>query len=174
LIAFVRTSKISRRLIYFELAVHFEWGVIAVKGCLERAGYGRYVAYIKPPISEKNRLDRIAWAEEHITWTREQWSGILWTDETWVTGGRHTKTWVTRLPDEELDPTCIVEKVSKPKGWMFWGCFHGFEKGPGLFWEKKWGSINRLTYCEHIVSSITSSSPREHNKLTSSEGTIDP
>jgi hypothetical protein len=87
-----------------------------VKGCLERAGYGRYVAYIKPPISEKNRLDRIAWAEEHIIWTKKQWSGILWTDEIWVIGGRHTKTWVTRLPDEELDLTCIVEKVSKPKG----------------------------------------------------------
>jgi hypothetical protein len=77
LIAFVRTSKISRRLTYFKLAVHFQWGVITVKGCLERAGYGRYVVHIKSPISEKNRLDRIAWAEEHITWTREQWSGIL-------------------------------------------------------------------------------------------------
>jgi hypothetical protein len=61
LIAFVRTSEISRRLTYFELAVHFEWGVIAVKGCLERAGYRRHVARVKPPISEKNRLDRIAW-----------------------------------------------------------------------------------------------------------------
>jgi hypothetical protein len=71
LIAFVRTSKISRRLTYFELAVHFEWGVIAVQGCLERAEYRRHVARVKPPISEKNRLDRIAWAEEHITWTRE-------------------------------------------------------------------------------------------------------
>jgi hypothetical protein len=72
LIAFVRTSKISRRLIYFELAVHFEWDVIAVQDCLERAGYRRHVARVKPPISEKNRLDRIAWAEEHISWTKEQ------------------------------------------------------------------------------------------------------
>jgi Transposase len=174
LIAFVRTSKVSRRLTYLELAIHFDWGFIAVQGCLERAGYRRYVARVKPPISEKNRLARIDWAEEHKTWTKEQWRGILWTDETWVTGERHTKTWITRLPGEELDPTCIVEKVSKPKGWMFWDCFHGFEKGPGLFWEKKWGSINRLTYCEHIVSSIASSSPREHNELTSSKGTINP
>jgi len=25
----------------------------------------------------------------------EQWYKILWTDETWITGGRHTRTWVT-------------------------------------------------------------------------------
>jgi hypothetical protein len=80
---------------------------------------------------------------------------------------------MTRLPDEALDSTYIVEKVNKPKGWMFWGCFYGFEKGSGLFWEKKWGSINRLTYCEYIVSSIASFFPREYNELTSSEGTID-
>jgi hypothetical protein len=92
LIAFVRTLKISRRLTYFELAVHFEWGVIAVKGCLERAGYRRYVARVKPPISEKNRLARIDWAEEHKIWTREQWVGILLTDETRVTGGRR-RSW---------------------------------------------------------------------------------
>jgi transposase len=46
LIAFVRTSKISRRLTYLELAVHFEWDVIAVQGCLKRAGYRRYVARV--------------------------------------------------------------------------------------------------------------------------------
>ena len=24
---------------------------------------------------------------------------------------------------------------------MFWGCFHENTKGPGLFWEKDWGTI---------------------------------
>jgi Transposase len=154
LIAFVRTSKTTRRLSYLAIAIHFHWGVDAVKGCLERAGYRRYIARVKPPISEKNRELRLAWAHEHLNWTREEWFGILWTDETWVTGGRHAKTYVTRLRGEELDDTCIVEKVSKPKGWMFWGCFHGFMKGPALFWEKDWGSINQFSYREHIVSLI--------------------
>jgi transposase len=49
----------------------------------------------------------------------DQWYQILWIDETWITGGRHTRTWVTRRAREEWDPTCIVEKHQRKKGWMF-------------------------------------------------------
>jgi hypothetical protein len=34
---------------------------------------------------------------------------------------------------------------------MFWGCFSGNKKGPCLFWEKKWKSINSEQYCEHTL-----------------------
>jgi hypothetical protein len=64
----------------------------------------------KAPITEANRKIRLAWAEEHVKWTMDQWYRILWTDETWITGGRHTRTWVTRRAGEEWDPTCIVER----------------------------------------------------------------
>lgn len=37
---------------------------------------------------------------------------------------------------------------------MFWGCFAGPEKGPCLFWEKEWGSINAEEYCQKIVPLI--------------------
>ena len=37
---------------------------------------------------------------------------------------------------------------------MFWGCFHADIKGPYLFWEKEWGSINQFSYQEHIVPLI--------------------
>jgi hypothetical protein len=77
---------------------------------------------------------------------------ILWSDETWVTGGRHTRTWVTRRQGEELDPTCIVERIQRKGGWMFWGCFSRLAgKGPGIFWEKDWGSITADSYQQHIV-----------------------
>jgi transposase len=58
---------------------------------------------------------------------------------------------VTRRPSEELDDTCLADKVRKRRGWMFWGCFSGMTKGPSLFWEKEWGSINKERYCERIV-----------------------
>jgi hypothetical protein len=102
-------------------------------------------------LSEANRRTRKKWAEEYLNWTREQWFTILWTDEIWVNGGRHIKTWVTRLSGEGLDLICVVDKVSKPKGWMFWGCFNGITKGPRLFWEKEWGTIGEKSYCEYIV-----------------------
>ena len=37
---------------------------------------------------------------------------------------------------------------------MFWGCFHGDIQGPGIFWEKNWGSINSESYCAHTVPII--------------------
>jgi len=38
---------------------------------------------------------------------------------------------------------------------MFWGCFSGLTgKGPGVFWEKKWGKINQMSYMEHTVPII--------------------
>ena len=61
---------------------------------------------------------------------------------------------MTRKAGEELDPTCIVERIPKKKGWMFWGCFSGIEKGPSLFWEKEWGSISAESYCQHTIPLI--------------------
>lgn len=37
---------------------------------------------------------------------------------------------------------------------MIWGCFSGSRKGPCLFWEKEWGTINHESYCEKIVPLI--------------------
>ncbi|KAF2183233.1 hypothetical protein K469DRAFT_711217 [Zopfia rhizophila CBS 207.26] len=84
----------------------------------------------------------------------EQWCLILWSDETWVTGGRYKKQWVTRRAGEELVDTCMVDKIRKRRGWMFWGCFTGDEKGPCLFWKKEWGSINKTSYCKRVVPLI--------------------
>lgn len=37
---------------------------------------------------------------------------------------------------------------------MFWGCFHRHTQGPGIFWEKDWGSINKDSYQAHTVPII--------------------
>ena len=155
---FICYSRTNRLMSYLHLATgpFAHWGAseYAIRYALRKRGYKRYVARAKPPLSEQNKAIRLQWALEHVNWTREQWMLILWTDETWVTGGRHRKQWVTRRPGEELDPTCIVDKIRKRRGWMFWGCFNGGEKGPCLFWEKEWGMINQETYCQRIVPLI--------------------
>lgn len=63
-----------------------------------------------------------------------------------------TRVWVTRKAGEALDPTCVVERLQRKAGWMFWGCYSGAAgKGPCLFWDKSWGSIRKEGYCERIV-----------------------
>ena len=153
---FVCASKRNRRMPFWQIPLELGWDVSAdaIHTALKRAGFSRRLARKKPPISEKNRLLRLAWAIEHLDWTLEQWAAILWSDETWVNGSHHRRTWVTRRAGEEYDPTCVIISSTKKGGWMFWACFNGTTKGPCLFWEKAWGTINKLSYCEHIVPII--------------------
>ena len=159
LLSFVKSSSRTRRMTYDQLREELykdrpEIGSEAIKYALKKRGYFRRIALRKPPISEPNRIARLTWAQEHVHWTEEQWYQVLWTDETWVTAGKHRRTWVTRCTGEELDPTCIIERVQRKSGWMFWGCFAGHTKGPQIFWEKDWGSISAATYRQHTVPVI--------------------
>lgn len=155
LIEYIKQSKETRRMSYLRLAndifAHWEVSEYAIRSGLRRRGFRRYIALAKPPLSPANQRKRLAFAEEHVNWTREQWCSILWSDETWVNGTSHRKVWVTRCEGEELDPHCIVVKRRRAKGWMFWGCFNGTNKGPSLFWEKDWGTIGAESYCQYII-----------------------
>ena len=113
-------------------------------------GYGRHIALGKPGLSEASKRKRLAFAVEHLDWTIEQWFSILWSDETWV-NGFHRRIWVTRKAGEEYEDSCLFTKVQRRTGWMFWGCFSGRKKGPSLFWEKKWETINSERYCEYTL-----------------------
>lgn len=158
LLGFICASKENRRMSFLQLSQSLfqkRFGMWAIKNTLYRLGFRRRVARKKPPISEINRQKRLQWALEHKDWPEEKWMQILWTDETWVTGGSHCKQFVTRRNHEEWDPTCIIEKYQRKGGWMFWGCFSGATgKGPGLFWEKDWGTITKESYQAHTVPLI--------------------
>ena len=104
LIDFVCASKKNRRMSYKDLTKEFEYwnaGHIAIKNALDREGFGLRWAMRKPPISEKNRKLRLAFALKHRSWNFRQWCSILWSDETWVKDGRHRKTRILRRPGEE-------------------------------------------------------------------------
>ncbi|KAJ6781189.1 hypothetical protein PWT90_05966 [Aphanocladium album] len=157
LVAYVMTSRRTRQMTYLDLSLQLfnnQFSPSIIKRMLYRQGFRRRVARRKPPISEKNRVRRLAFAQEHKDWSIDQWSQILWTDETWVAGGTHRQVLVTRRAGEEYDPTCVVDRLQRKRGWMFWGSFSGAQKGPGLFWEKAWGSINSQSYLSHTVPVI--------------------
>jgi hypothetical protein len=155
IVRFITSSKRTRRMPYWKVLLALGWEGISpstIRSSLRRVGYKRYVALRKPPISERNRQLHLQFALDHLDWTDEQWDSILWSDETWVTAGSHRKTYVTRRKDEALEPDCVLEHHQHKSGWMFWGCFSGKAgKGPGIFWEKDWGTIDAESYQAHTI-----------------------
>ena len=99
-----------------------------------------------------------------LTWTRERVQRICFTDEVWAYGGAHTNSYVTVLKDgsDRLLPECVRHKYSKLPAWMFHGCIVDGKKGPCLFWEKRWGTINSTRYDEKILSMIEQFICRDH------------
>jgi hypothetical protein len=69
--AFIRHSCSSRQATYILLGELFDIFPGAVKYALRKRGYSRRITLRKPPISEKNRVTRLAWAHEHRHWTEE-------------------------------------------------------------------------------------------------------
>ena len=156
LIEFVCASRKNQQLPFWKIPLELGWDVSAdcIPSALKKEGFSKRLARRKPPLSEQNQRTRLAWAYEHLDWTFEEWESILWSDETWVNGTRHRRIWVTRRKDEAYEPTCVVPKLRGKGGWMFWACFAGSKKGPCVFWEKEWGTINKESCCEHIVPII--------------------
>ena len=84
IVDFVTFSKRTRRMPLIQIDEEMKLYVSesTIRRALQKEGYRRRIACKKSPISEKNRQIRLAWAEEHVNWTRQQWDCILWTDET--------------------------------------------------------------------------------------------
>jgi hypothetical protein len=59
-------------------------------------------------------------------------------------GGAHTTSYVTVKEDgfDRYWPQNVQHKYSKKPAWMFHGTIVGGRKGPGLFWEREWSTIN--------------------------------
>lgn len=160
LVAWVTASSYNRDVPWAQIPRHIGWewcGESAIRTALKREGYIRGVRRKKPPLSEKNIRERLAWAYEHESWTLDQWDSILWSDESWVQPGYHRRQFCTRLqgPSELYIPDCITHKWQRKIGWMFWGSISGkYGKGPGFFWEKEWKSITSATYCQHTLPKV--------------------
>ena len=156
LIDWICSSKINRRIPWEDIPDILGWpcGIDAIRAAFKKEGFARRNARTRPPISEKNRILRLEFAYEHVTWTDEQWADILWSDETWAQPGKHKKTKITRKigPEELFHPDCVEPYWQRKIGWMFWGCISGrYGKGPHLFWEKAWKNITAVSYSKHIL-----------------------
>ena len=139
LIDWVCANGKNRRTPGSEIPAILGWDckVYAIATAFKKEGFACRTALKKPKLTPEHAQIRLAWAQDHINWTDEQWAQILWTDETWIQPGKHKKVKVTRRRGEALHGDSVEPKVQRKIGWMFWGSISGlYGKGPGLFWEK--------------------------------------
>jgi hypothetical protein len=82
---------------------------------------------------------RLAFAEEDITWDRDRVQRQMFSDEVWAMRGAHTESWVTVKEDgsDRYWPENLQHKYSKAPTWMFYGTIVDGKKGPAVFWEKE-------------------------------------
>ena len=53
---------------------------------------------------------RLAWAQDHVTWTQNDWAPVLFTDESRFCvdfTDRRARVW--RMPNERFAPVCVAE-----------------------------------------------------------------
>ncbi|KAI0999479.1 hypothetical protein K3495_g8717 [Podosphaera aphanis] len=153
--AFVCSSATNRQMAYLELAIgpFQHWGVSekVIGSVLKKRGFSRQRAHEKPILTEESRKVRKEWARTHLNWSVNDWEKVLWTYGNWGSNTQWANTFMTMKSEEKLTSPCLTSRAKKRTSWIFWGSFVGSEKGPCLYWEKEWGSINSEKYCEKII-----------------------
>jgi len=121
----------------------------AIRAGLQGFGARRVLQGRRQPLTPKAREARLAFAQTWSHLSTSDWSEWIWSDETWVTGLGTGRKYVLVFPGEDTGE--FASPRMRANGWMFWGCFAGQFKGPGLVWQKAWGRINSETYQQRIM-----------------------
>ncbi len=128
---FQLTKKIFLCDLAFEIQSQFGVTVSSstIRSRLSERSYKSCIACKKPFISDKNRIARLRWTKEHLSWTIAQWRQVLWSDESpfvfrWKGNAR-----VWRKSHERYHPDCISGTVKQDRRIMVWGCFGGGRVG---------------------------------------------
>ena len=65
---------------------------------------------IRVPLTRYHVQMRLAWAQDHVTWTQNDWAPVLFTDESRFCvdfTDRRARVW--RMPNERFAPVCVAE-----------------------------------------------------------------
>lgn len=117
----------------------------------ESGKFASYWAANKPYICERNRKKRLAWAKDHLNWSKEQWHRVLWTDESPYVLRFKAKKRVWRMHNERYKPECTVATVKHDKKIMVWGGFAAH--GVGKLYRVK-GILEQLQYTEMLETQV--------------------
>ena len=65
--------------------------------------------YVGTILTRRHKQARLAWANAHLRWTRQQWATVLFTDESKFNCNADGRARVFRRPRERYAQCCVVE-----------------------------------------------------------------
>ena len=107
---FVTRDARTRRVIWEEICLEMGYAcsVRIVKNVIASIRYRKQIPRRKFNIRPYNKPLRVAWCQERLHWTYEEWKRVLWTDESsFSTAGFGHRPWVIRRPYEQYHADCI-------------------------------------------------------------------
>lgn len=158
------TSPSHRRIAFHHIpaiAPHLDlqYGEHTILTAFKLVGYGRRVAKRKGFSDDPGVMaERLEFASEAIKWSKERLYRQIFSDEVWAHRGAHTQSYVTVKEDgsDRYSSDSIQHKYSKLPAWMFHGTIVFGGKGPAVFWEKEWGSMDSYNYDTVILNNVES------------------
>jgi transposase len=152
--AFVTRDSRTRRLSWEAICIEMGYACDpkTVRNVLKSMGYHKRVPRRKFHVRPDNRPKRVAWCQERLHWTKEEWKRVIWTDESsFSTAGFAHRPWVIRKPGEEDHPDCVDNTFhSGRQTKMVWGAFCGTTKSDLIFVPGK-AKIDSATYVRTIM-----------------------
>ena len=99
---------------------------------IKRIGFHSRVAAKKPFLSNKHKVDRLAFAKKYQAWQLSDWMNVIWTDEVSFEIGKNSlqvKVW--RRSYERYSWDCLAPTFKSGRtSVMIWGAFTDYEKCP--------------------------------------------
>lgn len=106
--------------------------VRTVRRRLAESGLNGRIACKKPFISKANMVKRKKFAQEHLSWSKDDWAKVLWSDESkFNLCNSDGIRYVRRPVNTRFDPKYTIGTVKHGGGnIMCWGCFSLSGLGP--------------------------------------------
>ena len=108
---------------------------------------------VRPRLTQAHRLRRLAWARQHVRWTRQQWASVLFTDESRFTMSFHDgRNRVWRRRGERYEDATVQEHDRYGGGSvMVWGGMSMHTRTP---LHQVAGNLNGQRYVNEILRPI--------------------
>jgi len=126
--------------------------VSTVQKILIKYGLRSYTAVQKPFLKSSQRLRRVAWAKDYMTWDTAKWGAVVFSDECVIQSySSIRKVKIRRTASERCNPTLIQPVMRHGPKIHVWGCLTS--NGVGLLKRIK-GNMNAEKYQNEVINDI--------------------